>query len=242
MSLPRLATAPLAAAVLLLLPTSVIAADLGAPYRPYSAQPNYSGRRPLDGSWRTPLQQSAVWTGLYGGIHAGGAWGTAEGSGPLLSGDIDTSGTLLGVHAGYNMQYGQGVLGLEVDGTWTDADGSRTFGASRVTASHDWLSSIRGRAGYAVNDWLLVYATLGVGFGGFEVGVSEPGFAGSRSDTLIGYVAGGGVDLKLTDSLSARVEALHYGFGEERFSFPGGTIKGDADITTVRAGLSFHLN
>lgn len=229
--------ARIAASLLILLPAAAVAADLGG-YRPY----RQADRRPLDNSYRTPLQQVSVWTGLYAGIHGGGGWGSTDGTFGATNGSIDTDGYLFGAHAGYNMQIGRWVTGFELDGAWTDIEGSRTFGISQVKTSHDWLSSARVRLGYAVNDWMLIYATGGLGLSGAEVRVTELGATATRSETLLGYAVGGGVDLKLTSNMSGRLEAIHYGFGEESFNFPGGTIRGDADVTTVRAGLTFHLN
>jgi opacity protein-like surface antigen len=62
------------------------------------------------------------------------------------------------------------------------------------------------------------------------------------SETLVGYAIGGGVEMKLSSSLSARIEALHYGFGESTLATPAGPLTTDADVTTVRAGLTYHWN
>jgi opacity protein-like surface antigen len=62
------------------------------------------------------------------------------------------------------------------------------------------------------------------------------------SDTLVGYAVGGGVEMKLSQHVSARLEALHYGFGDSTMQAPQGTLRIDPDVTTVRAGLTFHWN
>ncbi len=213
---------------------SLDAADLGG-YPPY--------RRPLDGSYRSspPQRHPGIWSGLYLGAHLGGGWGEVSSTAPA-TGSLDTDGWLGGLHAGYNAQFDRFIAGFEVDGTWTNVEGKVSVPPAALESGHDWLSSARLRLGYAVNDWMMIYATGGLAIGEGHVFLTDGVNAATASETMLGYVIGGGVDLKLTGNVSGRIEALHYGFGSESFSFPGGTIKGDADLTTVRAGLSFHFN
>ncbi len=103
------------------------------------------------------------------------------------------------------------------------------------------MSSARLRLGYASGNWL-VYATGGVALGDIDVALKDTGIDDQMSQTMVGYAIGGGVELKLTDSWVARVEALHYGFSEEEFKSAPGRIGIDADVTTVRAGLSMRFN
>ncbi|MER8849690.1 porin family protein, partial [Mesorhizobium australicum] len=65
-----------------------------------------------------PVAASFDWTGAYIGVNAGGGFGTfnlaPSGGGPG-SIDLDASGFLGGVQAGYNWQVGQFVYGVEAD-------------------------------------------------------------------------------------------------------------------------------
>ena len=115
------------------------------------------------------------------------------------------------------------------------------FAAGATEADHDWLSSARARLGYAFGD-ALVYGTAGIGYGGLSVASIAPGLTERISTTQFGYVVGAGVEMKFTAMISGRLEALHYGFGQKDFAFSGGSGRVDADVTTVRAGLSLHLN
>lgn len=96
-------------------------------------------------------------------------------------------------HAGYNYQFPGGiVLGIEGD-------------LGRAYLNNDspdaWVGSIRGRAGFVVG-MVMPYVTAGWGFAKLD------GIATS----LDGPVFGGGLELKLTEPLSLRVEYLRYDF------------------------------
>ena len=221
----------------------------GAPVRygqPYQDPPAYSGRRALDGTPRRaapapyyPPARPSIWQGIYVGGHGGYSIGWATPSGGFDT--VDLSGAAIGGHVGYNSQSGNWVLGLEADGTWNDTSGVRTFGGPvRVDAHADWTSSLRARIGYSFGN-VLLYATGGAAFGGFDIGVSQVGIASRAGETVFGYVAGGGLEMKLAPDWSARIEALHYGFDDKSFRFATGGVPVDLGITTVRAGLTFHF-
>lgn len=218
--------------------------QLGAPYTAYMAGANFDDdRRALDGSLRTPsaLAMPGTWTGLYVGAHLGAGLGDIETT-DLATASIDADTFLGGVHAGYNLQMGNIVAGLEVDATWASSDGEQTTqGSLDITAGGDWITGARLRLGYTTGNWLL-YATGGVALGDIDVTLEDAGIDTSMSQTMVGYAVGGGVEMKLTDSWVARVEALHYGFAEEEFKSSLGTLGLDTDVTTVRAGLSVRLN
>src|SRR6516162_3934637 len=70
----------------------------------------------------TPLYN---WTGFYLGVNGGGGWGQSWWQSPSTT--IDLSGAQLGGTAGYNMQFGNAVLGVEGDLDWSNLKGtSRT--------------------------------------------------------------------------------------------------------------------
>jgi outer membrane immunogenic protein len=59
-----------------------------------------------------PKSKQHDWTGFYAGVQGGGAFGNASSKSNIDSGASPT----LGAHAGYNYQFGQGlVLGGESD-------------------------------------------------------------------------------------------------------------------------------
>lgn len=228
----------------------------GVPYAPpfgppagyvdHSSPPAFIGsRRPLDGSWRTtpagssafgPVPRPPIWTGLYVGLHGGYTTGSATLHGPLGSVGFDGAGG--GMHFGYNWQVGSLVTGIEADTTWSDSSGSGLVsGSTGLSVTHDWTTSLRGRAGFTVDN-LLVFATIGAAAG--HAGWTTGGY--QASETFFGLTLGAGLELKLQDNLSLRIEGLHYIFQDRDVTLSAGTARIDADMTTIRAGLTMHFN
>ena len=69
-----------------------------------------------------------------------------------------------GGQIGYNWQSGQWVLGIEADIQGSGAND--TFAAYKF--SNPWFGTVRGRAGYAMNN-VLLYVTGGLAYGGGRV-------------------------------------------------------------------------
>ena len=141
---------------------------------------------------KAPAAAEAVynWSGFYGGVNVGGAWGsydpqTSTGPGGNLGAasiaqvfsagrqSIDPGGFTGGGQAGYNRQFGRFVVGIEADLDYLHLNGAANSGAvgyilapgrQFVISSYghnDWLFTLRPRAGFAVNNWLF-YATGGL--------------------------------------------------------------------------------
>jgi outer membrane immunogenic protein len=202
----------------------------------------------------TATAQQAPWSGFYLGGHLGGSWGDFGGS--------DLDGFVGGLHGGYNLQNGNIVYGVEADISWSGADGksSGTTAAgacpivvvavvacpaaatSSASVDLDWLASLRARLGVTFGN-VLVYGTGGVGWGNVDLRIDAGALgASSSSNTHVGWVAGGGVEMRITRNISGRAEVLHYGLGSETYNVLGTATKIDLDTTVVRAGLSYHFN
>lgn len=168
------------------------------------------------------------WTGLYIGAHGGGGWTGSTG--------IDLSGYSGGVQAGYNLQLGSVVVGVEGDYTWSNLDGSSRISGLPLSGAVDSLWSVRGRLGYSFANSLMIYGTAGVG--GFDTSVRAlVGGLNLTGSTSIGaFVVGGGAELLLTRSIMLRLEGLRYvGDGNSW------TTGGDGDVTVLRAGISYKF-
>jgi outer membrane immunogenic protein len=141
--------ASLACVLALAMRAPVLAADLGvAPiYRPPASV--------------------AHWTGSYIGISGGGAWGSAVVRNDF-TGDqtpsFNLNGGIVGVTSGFNIQNGNLVYGYEGDTSITSKLGIAfdfpPNAAFNNEVKEPWLSTFRGRFGYAQNHWM-VYATAG---------------------------------------------------------------------------------
>ena len=96
------------------------------------------------------------WNGAYVGVNLGYQWGKVT-NWPSTS----PNGVMGGVQVGYNWQVGQFVFGAEADLQGSGAED--TFAAWKF--SNPWFGTVRGRAGYAMNN-VLAYATGGLAYGG----------------------------------------------------------------------------
>jgi outer membrane immunogenic protein len=168
------------------------------------------------------------WSGAYLGAMLGYTW--AEYNPEALS-DIDDNGYVAGGYAGFNLQSGSLVFGLEGDFAAVDLDDT-SGGTSLET---DMVGSVRGRVGYAF-DRVLAYGTGGVAF----ANVTADDGTVSDDNWHSGYVVGAGLEAAMTDHVLARVEYLYSDFGEETYNLTANT---DADLTshTIRAGLGYKF-
>lgn len=157
------------------------------------------------------------WTGVYLGVNAGYSFGGSDWSDSVTgtsSGSFGTSGFAFGGTLGANYQTGRLVFGVEADGDWTDASGFGTFTSTSLCAggcltNNSWLATVRGRAGYAF-DRFLVYGTGGAAFGNVQASFSNDPVS---SATETGWTAGAGVEFALDRHWSAKAEYLFVDLG-----------------------------
>ena len=231
-----------------------------------------------------------TWSGAYFGINAGYAFGhegqfkTTTVAPGLNTRNQTTSndGFTGGGQIGYNYQIaGTGiVLGIEADAAYTDLDRTRTlvygFDGGRLVldgaalgpsitnyrSSLDYLGTVRGRVGYAFNQFL-IYGTGGFAYGGVDNRVSVQGVpggpilaSGRRSTTETGYAWGGGVEYALptgsflnffrSSAVTLKAEYLHYDLGRSNVAINTGAanvansrVSNDGDL--VRVGLNYKF-
>src|SRR6266566_286561 len=207
-----------------------------------------------------PVYTPFTWTGIYGGVNVGYGWGDPKITslitsfvepGPGATGILNaaasgtsssSSSVLGGFQAGYNLQTGSWVYGLETDLSVTKLQASsppivastRAFGGadtaslqttSSATASIDWFGTLRGRLGFAW-DRVLIYGTGGFSYGlvrltdgAFFNGVAGGTVAFNSTDTpkdsVIkgGWTAGGGIDYAYTNNIILSFTYMHVDLG-----------------------------
>jgi outer membrane immunogenic protein len=178
------------------------------------------------------------WTGLYIGANGGGGWGTSSWD---SADSFDISGGLVGGTIGYNYQTGPAVWGVEGDIDWTNIKGTtNTLCPLGCQTSNTWLATARGRLGYAANNWM-PYVTGGAAFG--DIKASTPGFAGN-STTKAGWTVGGGVEVALIGTWTAKAEYLYVDLGNFNCGLGCGAAVTDnvsfrANI--VRGGINYRF-
>jgi outer membrane immunogenic protein len=164
------------------------------------------------------------WGGFYAGVNAGYSWGK------ITNSNLEPSGAIGGLQAGYNWQAGQFVFGAETDIQASGADD--TFAPYKF--SNPWFGTLRGRAGYAVNN-LLFYGTLGLAYG------SVKGEAGGldESKTLTGWTGGLGMEVGFAPNWSAKVEYLYMDLGSRSYSITG--VDNGFQTNVLRFGINYHF-
>jgi len=168
------------------------------------------------------VAQAHDWSGAYAGLKAGQSSGDWDYDDGTLLGDVD-AGTALGLFAGYNMQRGNLVYGVEVGITKHDASLPIA-----PTATFDNFYEIKGRLGYAM-DRVMVYGTIGYTAGGVS-------YSGTSYD-LSGMTYGIGAEFMVTSRVFAGLEY-------QRAALDGTYLASDdvsANLDTIALRVGFQF-
>jgi outer membrane immunogenic protein len=194
------------------------------------------------------------WAGCYLGAEGGGTWGQSRhdtnfGS---TSNAYAVSGGLAGGTVGCNHQFGQWVLGLEADLSWTNKRGSAVevapFPATFTSATREnWLATVRARLGWAADRWLL-YVTGGYAVAAVEARILNPTIALDVADTKTrnGFAVGAGIETVIADNWSVKLEYLYVGLqNASYFDVPPPVVFARTGVpisdNIVRVGLNYRF-
>ncbi len=204
------------------------------------------------------------WTGFYVGVNLGGSWvdtddnntfsATIPGGGTFLatpSTSASFSGIVGGAQIGYNWQMGHFVYGLEVDIDGSSASGNASVGCGIAgctvtgTPAVDAFGTIRGRLGYAQDNWLF-YGTGGFAWQHITNTVTDTTAAGSAtvfnaSTVQGGWVLGAGVETAFAPRWTAGLEYLYIDTGS--FTLFNGAVPGSVlGVLGAPAGTTATFN
>lgn len=185
------------------------------------------------------------WTGFYIGVNGGYGLGNNDVSvsylGTSLSlGNASWDGAVAGGTVGFNYQINNFVVGIEGDFDWSGFQKSGSDGFVSATTKINWLSTVRGRVGYAV-DRLLLYATAGAVIMDNEFDASIPGASLSASSVNAGWTAGAGGEAMLIGNLTAKVEYL-FVYTDASINLVSGVSQNSGIRNSiVRAGLNYRF-
>jgi len=187
-----------------------------------------SAAQAADLSYRSPAPYQPLnmysWAGPYLGGNLGWDWGS------VANNPTRPSGFVGGAQAGYNFQTGPWVFGIEGDIQGTGA--SDTFAPWKF--SNPWFGTVRGRAGYAVNN-ILFYGTAGLAFGE----LSGQTFGLTESHTNAGWTVGLGAEFGFAPNWSAKVEYLFVDLNNSNFVITG--AQNGYQFGVLRAGVNYHF-
>jgi outer membrane immunogenic protein len=195
---------------------------------------------------------------------------------PSIPGEVTDAGTdtafIGGGQVGFNYALSnRWVIGIDADFSAFDFSTSRTPASSKadwgadtlVIVEMNWLATVRGRVGYAVDQWL-IYGTGGVAFNdgqyrNYDFCKDESlncgsGLMDARGDMDAGWTMGGGVELALSSTLSAKAEYLFVRFDGKQYTgtaeFPANKDEqfvdyrfsaSPTDLNILRLGLNYKF-
>lgn len=196
---------------------------------------------------------SGPFNGPYIGVAAGyanvGSNQESVQTGATLS--DDGGGATVGGLAGYNLQCGRFVIGIETDINWLDADTSATLANQTFSTSYDYFGTLRGRVGIT-HENIMLYFTGGLAYAGLEHSLDAPRLGIDQSDraTKLGYTIGGGLELS-RGHWSLRGEVLYVDLRDTTIDYTAtlgcgtrcaSTVRWEDDFVVGRVGLTFKLH
>jgi high affinity Mn2+ porin len=212
------------------------------------------------------------WTGFYAGVHLGVSWGSSNWSEQPdgLAGSFNLfqrpdafsefGSWFGGVQAGYNYMLPnrlvvgvaadmsapsfQNLNGLSIGGTSTFV--SPTLGQESVSETVLDMGAVRGRIGYAPDNWLL-YATGGFAWTYDQLTANQLANGGTTDMPFLwrfGWVAGAGIEFGFAQNWTAGLEYLytHYGNSTVGFANAGLTFRSDLSVQELRATLNYRFD
>jgi len=211
------------------------------------------------------------WTGIYAGVHLGGASGYLTetpipfllpgGTIAPLPASLTTSGWLAGGQIGASYQVESWVLGIEAQASWANLTGSTSCVANAVpativvapgncTAKIDSLGTAAARLGMAF-DRLLIYGKGGAAWtnDNYQVLVPTPlrQLVFSTNLTRWGWMAGLGIEYAFTDNWTAKIEYNYMDLGNyaDRFADAYMYILLDSNtrerVNVVKLGVNYRI-
>ena len=177
-----------------------------------------------------------TWTGGYIGAQVGWLDATDDNGVAIagLGGAVDIDGFIGGLHAGYDLQLGSGiVLGVYADVDFSGADVD-IEGVANGVGELDYVARGMGRIGYGLGA-ALVYGQLGVAYANADI----DGVSGDLDS--YGYAVGVGADYAVTNSVAVGADYLYHSFDD--FDDIGGIDASEIDLDahTVRAKFSYRF-
>ena len=151
--------------------------------------------------------------------------------------DQSIDGLLYGVGAGYDVNLGSAVVGVE--GEFTDStaksdrrDPTDTFGFGRVSQGRDLY--IGARAGILANPATLVYVKGGYTNSKLNVLAGDTNQTTDTAFKLDGWRIGGGVERAIGEHSFAKVEYRYSKYDDGRINFANGATSSRFDVDTDR--------
>ncbi len=174
------------------------------------------------------------------GANFGGAWtnGSLNIPGNNFYGGITEF--VGGVQAGYNVQAGHLLFGVEGDIDWASFNHPTLSVPTLGSVSHHWTSTAAGRVGLVDDRWL-VFAKLGGGWVQSSAIVNLPGSPSwSGSSTNGGWLIGGGIEYGFKPHWTVKLEYNYLALS----NWNSATVPAVAlnrDVQTIKASINYKF-
>jgi outer membrane immunogenic protein len=158
------------------------------------------------------------WSGFYGGVNAGGAWGPTNWLYDVArtTTSHQVTGGFGGFQAGYNYQISSFVLGIEGDYSFANVNGSSPCPNPAYTcySKVQEIADITGRIGFAWNR-VLFYAKGGEAWAFNRYQGINPAIPNTNAgaETRAGWLGGVGLEYAYADCWTVKAEYNYIDFG-----------------------------
>ena len=170
------------------------------------------------------------WAGFYLGVYGAYGEGTSESD---VAPDAHPSDPFPGVHAGYLIDLGDVIVGLEGDASLADLDDDLPSG---LTQDFDNIASVRARLGLPVDNTLL-FANVGWAWADTEFGY----LVEKEQKVISGPTVGVGAQYAFSNNFIGRLEYNHYFYGTTTYNLETQVdVKNSLDEIRVGVDFMFH--
>ncbi len=180
-----------------------------------------------NGAQAQSKRPGGTWEGPYVGANLGYQWSSISANATRPNGWVG------GIQAGYTWQQQEIVFGIETD--------LQLSGAEDVFApwkfSNPWFGTLRGRAGFLLNNNTLFYATGGLAIGSLTAQSATTGV--SETKVHPGWALGIGAEMAISGNWTAKVEYLYVNLYDRSYGLTGASNGMDANI--LRMGVNYRF-
>jgi opacity protein-like surface antigen len=185
------------------------------------------------------------WSGFYLGANFGGAWSNSL---PTIAGvpwDPGSSRFIGGIAAGYNLQAGPLLIGIEGDFDWTSfgratVPVTTALGLVQASATEQWISTLAARFGLASDRWL-IFGKVGGGWVHGTAALNFPnGTSWNGSNTRGGWLWGAGIEYGFKSHWTIKIEYDYLALQSWTTpTVPLATL--GRDVQMIKAGVNYKF-
>lgn len=193
------------------------------------------------------IVEASDWSGFFIGAQAGYSWRDLDmdwtiGAGPGATYSDESDDFVGGLYYGRNWQFGQWVLGIDSSISYIGVEETNNQ-MFDVDVEANFLGLSRAKVGYAFDNFM-IFAAGGLATTIFEAHVTGGAVDENEDSFAFGWTVGAGVETKLAEHWSARVEYIYAQIEDDltvETAFDPHDIDLELKSHIVRAGVAYHF-